>query len=123
LRKPESTPHFGLIGPSLSNFTKVLIVGVGGSPGPVNDLPLRGHQPTEFDPNNPAMITDPFLAHLCGTAPFPNRVNQLNARLYPSPSLLAERPKTHRSSVHRLKASATGANIAASWETNATNLL
>ena len=69
---------FGLIGPPLADFTKVLVMRVSGGPRPVNNLPLGSNQPAEFDSDNPAMITEAFLAHLGRTAPLPNRVNQLN---------------------------------------------
>src|SRR5712692_821573 len=75
----QVTEDFGLLGPSLSNLTQVLVVGVGGSPSPVNDLPLRGNQPAEFDSHNPAMIALAFLANLCRTASLTDGVDQLNA--------------------------------------------
>src|SRR5437764_951690 len=71
--------HFGLLGPSFANLLEVLVVRVSSSPSPVNNLPLGRNQPAEFDADNPAMIADAFLANLCGTAPFPDGVNQFNA--------------------------------------------
>src|SRR5712692_1750966 len=60
--KPQVTEDFGLISPCLADFSQVLVVGVGSGPSPVNNLPLRGNQPAEFDSDNPAMVTLAFLA-------------------------------------------------------------
>src|SRR5437868_4288648 len=75
----QITEDFRLRAPGLSDLTQVLVVSVSGSPAPVNDLPVWGNQPAEFDSHNPAMVTFAFLADLGGTAPFPNRVDQLDA--------------------------------------------
>jgi hypothetical protein len=71
--------HFRLIGPGRSDLAKVLVLGVGGGPSLINDLALQGDQPTEFDPDDPAMVTLAFLADLGWTTPFANRVDQFNA--------------------------------------------
>ncbi len=79
LAEAQVAEDLGLLGPRRSNLLEVLVMRVGRGPLPVNHLPLRGNQPAEFDPDNPAVVTLAFLAHLCGTAPFPNRVDQFNA--------------------------------------------
>src|SRR5712692_8401325 len=79
LAEAQVAEDFRLISPGCSDFTEVLIVGVGGGPLPVNNPTLRSDQAAEFDAHNPAMVADAFLAHLGGTAPLPNRVNQFNA--------------------------------------------
>jgi RHS repeat-associated protein len=79
LAKTQVAENFGLLRPGGSNLLEVLVMGVGRCPLPVNDLPLRGNQPAQFDAHNPAMIAQAFLALLSGTAPLPNRVQQFHA--------------------------------------------
>src|SRR5712691_496472 len=79
LAEAQITEDFTAVGPSLTNTAKVLVMGIGGGPSPVDDLSLRRDQPTELDADNPAMIAFPFLAHLGLTASLTNRVDQLDA--------------------------------------------
>jgi hypothetical protein len=73
----QITQDCRLLGPPLSRLTQVLVVHVGDSPLPVDDLSVWRNQPAEFDPDNPAVIALAFLADLSGTAPFTDRMDQL----------------------------------------------
>ena len=74
----QVTQDLRLLGPGGSDLAEVLVMRIGGGPLPVNDLPLRGNQPTLFDPNDPAMVADAFLTDLGGATPLANRVDQFD---------------------------------------------
>ena len=57
---------------------EVLVMGIHGIPVPTNHLAVLVQQPTQLDPNRPAAFITIFLANLVGTAPFPDRKQQLD---------------------------------------------
>src|SRR5512138_1291411 len=64
----------------LNHRQETIVALIGGRPLPKDNLPVLIEQPTEFYPDNPAMIGFAFFADLLRRTSFANRMNQFDAK-------------------------------------------
>src|SRR5258706_8657961 len=63
----------------MRNWTKGLVMNVGGVPIPCHDLASVIHQPAELNADHPAPVGFAFLTHLLLTASFSYRMDEFDA--------------------------------------------
>lgn len=62
-----------------SDPAKALVMNISGIPGPGHHPSLVIQEPTQFDPDQPAMVGHPFSSYLAGTAPLSAGMEEFDA--------------------------------------------